>query len=562
MKFISKTFYISLVSITLIEASDPNQGAHDVVQQDSKYPTLSQVLNNTAINGVSEDDWELVDRSKRQYTEWKGVKWMDNCQSSCSGVLSSDLGSNPFCSLLFSSIDRKSRKALSENRLKKRRDIRDATRYFKLGKLGSLSEYSEADLIQSLKGVSKLRQIRSSLDQALHVKQCMVAPIYTALGLRVEGEFPNPEYKEMAMQLYSKAIECGDSVNSAQAAYRLGLMQIWEQRCDRAEETLSKIGDSDQSSEYRMRAGYWRTYCAEQLNNLELRKTLVEWVLKEYPLSLHALILRSPTFLNESSESGDPEIQFRASVDHDLSDVTRAVELLLENGEKKPAISLLEANLSKVLKSESSFQLYWAVLLKRAGIELSSFQIIANIFRLNSKMISKETLKLMYPIRQLKLIEELNLSQDPYLILSIMRQESAFNERARSPTGALGLMQVELRTARLMRRVNKKQLVDPKVNIQIGVKYLNFLIRSHKGEVELALAAYNAGPERVKQWLKRYPIDGNMLLFLDLLPIRETREYVSSIIRNYYLYLKIYRDKSDQSEVRSPTQISLFPKSE
>jgi soluble lytic murein transglycosylase len=83
-------------------------------------------------------------------------------------------------------------------------------------------------------------------------------------------------------------------------------------------------------------------------------------------------------------------------------------------------------------------------------------------------------------------------------------------------------------------------------------------LKVHQGETELALAAYNAGPERVKQWLKRYPIK-NRLLFLDFLPIRETREYVSSITRNYYWYLKIYGENGEVNKVRGPAQVSLFP---
>ena len=94
-----------------------------------------------------------------------------------------------------------------------------------------------------------------------------------------------------------------------------------------------------------------------------------------------------------------------------------------------------------------------------------------------------------------------------------MRQESAFNVRAKSPTGAVGLMQVEPRTARNVQKVTKKQLYDPKTNIEIGVKYFTRLLKLHQGETELALAAYNAGPERVKQWRRQYPID-NRLLFL------------------------------------------------
>jgi soluble lytic murein transglycosylase len=128
---------------------------------------------------------------------------------------------------------------------------------------------------------------------------------------------------------------------------------------------------------------------------------------------------------------------------------------------------------------------------------------------------------------------------DPYLMISLIRQESAFNERARSRVGARGLMQLMPQTARRMERVSLRALFDPKTNIRLGVRFFSHLTERYEGEVELALAAYNAGPHKVDAWRQRYPID-NRLLFVDLIPYRETREYVASIARNYYFYKKLY----------------------
>ena len=66
------------------------------------------------------------------------------------------------------------------------------------------------------------------------------------------------------------------------------------------------------------------------------------------------------------------------------------------------------------------------------------------------------------------------------------------------------------------------------------------------GSVEKALAAYNAGPNRVVEWERRYPVS-NMLLFMDLIPFRETRNYVSKILCNNYWYEKLYADKNKSS---------------
>jgi soluble lytic murein transglycosylase len=73
----------------------------------------------------------------------------------------------------------------------------------------------------------------------------------------------------------------------------------------------------------------------------------------------------------------------------------------------------------------------------------------------------------------------------------------------------------------------------------LGVKFFSSLLDRFSGDAELALAAYNAGPERVDSWLKRYPV-ANRALFVDLIPFRETRDYVSLIARNYYWYQALY----------------------
>jgi hypothetical protein len=113
-------------------------------------------------------------------------------------------------------------------------------------------------------------------------------------------------------------------------------------------------------------------------------------------------------------------------------------------------------------------------------------------------------------------------------------------------------MQLMPGTARRLERVSKNRLVDPRTNIRIGIKYFAQLVEQFNGDAELALAAYNAGPERAETWVKRYPVQ-ERLLFLDLIPFKETREYVASISRNYYWYRRLY------PELRPTGMISAVP---
>lgn len=110
---------------------------------------------------------------------------------------------------------------------------------------------------------------------------------------------------------------------------------------------------------------------------------------------------------------------------------------------------------------------------------------------------------------------------DPDLVKAVIRAESNFNARAVSPKGALGLMQLMPDTAREM---NVSDPFDPVANIHGGVRYLSQLLDLLKGNLPLALAAYNAGPARV--------------VGQDGLPhIAETRNYVGKVL-NYYRGLK------------------------
>ncbi len=132
---------------------------------------------------------------------------------------------------------------------------------------------------------------------------------------------------------------------------------------------------------------------------------------------------------------------------------------------------------------------------------------------------------------------------DPMLVAGLIRQESAFESNAMSHAGAVGLMQVEPTTARKLARQLKvryarARLTDPGYNLQLGSRYLANLIQAF-GTPEAALAAYNAGEDRVVQWTA-----GQNYLetaeFVESIPFTETRDYVQIVIRNSEVYRSVY----------------------
>jgi soluble lytic murein transglycosylase len=134
---------------------------------------------------------------------------------------------------------------------------------------------------------------------------------------------------------------------------------------------------------------------------------------------------------------------------------------------------------------------------------------------------------------------------DPYLVASLIRQESEFNPNAVSRANAVGLMQLLPKTGKAvarevkLKRYTASQLYTPAVNMQLGTRYFRGMVDRFGGSFEYALAAYNAGSDRVEEWLGqgkyRDPQE-----FVESIPFTETREYVQAILRNASVYKQLY----------------------
>ena len=129
---------------------------------------------------------------------------------------------------------------------------------------------------------------------------------------------------------------------------------------------------------------------------------------------------------------------------------------------------------------------------------------------------------------------------DRALVFAVMRQESAFNPRARSWAGAQGLMQLMPGTARSVERQSfpdraGTSTYDTGHNISLGQSYLRSLLGDYNNHLLHAVPAYNAGPGNVNKWLGT-PDAGDPLLFIASIPFNETRGYVEGVMSNYWIY--------------------------
>jgi soluble lytic murein transglycosylase len=145
-------------------------------------------------------------------------------------------------------------------------------------------------------------------------------------------------------------------------------------------------------------------------------------------------------------------------------------------------------------------------------------------------------------------------------VFSLVRQESAFDEDARSPAGALGLMQVMPATGREtartigLRSFSTAQLTHSSTNINIGTAYLRRMLDYFDGNMVLATAAYNAGPGNVSRWL---PPGGctEPDIWVEQIPIIETRKYVQRILYFASIYdWRLGRDVTRIADRSSPVQ--------
>lgn len=133
---------------------------------------------------------------------------------------------------------------------------------------------------------------------------------------------------------------------------------------------------------------------------------------------------------------------------------------------------------------------------------------------------------------------------DPYLVASLIRQESEFDPSAISYANAYGLMQLLPSVGKTMARqegiagFQTYQLLDPAMNIRLGTRYLRQMLDRFGGVEEYALAAYNAGDNRVADWQAAGPYSG-IDEFVESIPFTQTREYVEAILRNEETYRAI-----------------------
>ena len=223
-------------------------------------------------------------------------------------------------------------------------------------------------------------------------------------------------------------------------------------------------------------------------------------------------------------------------VNHPLSRSLERFVILLSIGMKEDAIA--ELTTSPEFSSPDEF-LSVCYTLQEAGAFKSAIALLPRLMPPGKTGIDLNDI--LYPLAFWPIVQEAakNANLDPYILLSVMREESRFDPNALSEAGAIGLMQVMPQTAatigrRVAIKIPKSEIHDVRTNITIGSYYLGFLMTEF-GSLHLAIAAYNAGEERIREWLQQ----GNYISyddFIEDIPYDETRNYVKQVLTTYAAY--------------------------
>lgn len=389
-------------------------------------------------------------------------------------------------------------------------------------------------------------------------------PASAPLRARIAKEIPNKDlqaYGTMARYRTRTSPPAGVRPTNPDAdLFDLGMQAVLEKKWGDANGSFKKLVADFPQSEHLDRAQYWIARSEEALGNADEAKRRYNEIYSENPLSYYglqsALRLKKDLSLLIAPSSAEPAPLQGTLLPRQAVAIWR-LRALMETGlidqarMEAKALFQYRPGGSTFGQDNAGGAALVALLYHTAGYSMGAFSQAYAAISLDANQLNAFTLDLIFPSNFQKQFEAAGerTGVNPYLLLSVAKQESAFLPNAISRANAFGLMQLLLSTARdIDGKTTREALFDPAVNTQLGSRYLQKLIERFQGNIALALAAYNAGPTRAVQWQKRMlefssmKENFDMDTFIDTIPFTETRRYVGSILRNYAWYKLMNKD--------------------
>jgi soluble lytic murein transglycosylase len=349
------------------------------------------------------------------------------------------------------------------------------------------------------------------------------------------------------------------------ALWRAGWL-AWQRGELRAAEALwLRVGEIPGGRAHRLAALYWAGRVREQVAGRAAAEQLYRRVMVEAPRSYYGVLaarrVTKPPVLVESS--GHAPVRLPADPEQAIADDPGfvRVDLLRRIGLVEFAVRELDAvlyasvgdplrlyGISGAYARDERYHLALRILRRHfSGLAASGHPDLPRAFW-----------EMLYPFpwREEVVAEARQAAVDPFLVAAVIREESSYHPRALSRAGARGLMQIMPGTAQPMAEVrglpfqDGDLLDDPRANVHLGTSYLAALLREFI-DPRLALAAYNAGPARVRQWWQGRRTN-DLEAFVELIPFDETRQYVKRVMLSWEEYRRIYGSPAPPRDWNQP----------
>lgn len=350
-----------------------------------------------------------------------------------------------------------------------------------------------------------------------------------AVALRIEHLNFN-----LSEKLFESVLACPADSELENMYVRYALINFKENKFDKARDIISKalsVRSTDAP-----RTLYWSYKIFND-------KKYADELQSRYPYSFHAV-----KYAEEINYDLFQEISSKRWIIPQRRDteLNYYVESLLKNNMDAEAYMLVNLNLDALVEKDVNNLFYLIKLISINSRDDYTVRLVSKIAYKYPSVLNTQLLTLSYKMSYLdKFKSHTTKDQDNYLFLSLSKQESGFYEKAKSKANARGLMQLLPSTARSISKSKSKDLYNVDNNIELGTKYFYSLYNQYNS-VEMALAAYNAGPGNVNKWNRTFEAK-NPVMFMDLIPIKETRNYVSSILKFNYFYVKMAEEFKDPS---------------
>ena len=349
--------------------------------------------------------------------------------------------------------------------------------------------------------------------------------------------------------------------------------------------SLEKIFDKLDS-----KAQYWTAYAFLKTGDIKKSSILFNKIISTSPYSFYSIIslkelanqnngvLSEADVLSKLVSHDEPIDYSLDKTSNNLKDALKRLAVWTKLGNER--FSTLEMRYIQSLSKEDTFkeiefaknvtpQAHKEFLIMNLIRLLHSEKRYVNAFKIfqesldqNSLSLNYKLIRFIFPLNYLDIIKKNAETLDPLIIISLIRQESAFNPEAKSGVGAKGLMQLMPATAkRFNKRVRVSHLGNPEINVAIGAKYLRVLINRFDGNLIFALASYNAGENRIDRWRKEIFRNDDPLTTIESIPFEETRNYVKLIYRNNFFYSILSNKSILMIPLEETFKVNLMPKS-